>query len=142
MTLICSLTNQADQLSVQEVNNMLVHAHRRVSQLQKQINRIQSSQTANIQAALDAQRSQLEQAQADSVNSALDVAKREFDLEKEVDRENAKIAMYENLKRELSRQAAAHNMHLGQMLKQQEDELQSLYEKYVLWSTWSLPARY
>lgn len=35
----------------------------------------------------------------------------------------------EELRKELSRQAAAHNNHLAQMLKIQQDELNSLYEK-------------
>lgn len=35
----------------------------------------------------------------------------------------------EELKKELARQASAHNNHLAQMLRIQQDELQSLYDK-------------
>ena len=40
--------------------------------------------------------------------------------------------MDEELKKELSRQAAAHNNHLAKMLKLQQEELESLYEKYLI----------
>jgi hypothetical protein len=43
----------------------------------------------------------------------------------EAERERAN----QELSKELSRQAAAHNNHLAQMLKLQQDELKGLYEK-------------
>ncbi len=46
-----------------------------------------------------------------------------FKLEAERQRAN------EELKKELSRQAAAHNNHLAQMLRIQQEELTSLFEK-------------
>jgi len=36
----------------------------------------------------------------------------------------------DEIKKELSRQAAAHNNHLAQMLRIQHDELKAIYEKY------------
>ena len=36
----------------------------------------------------------------------------------------------DDLKKELTRQAAAHNNHLAQMLRIQEDELTSIHEKF------------
>lgn len=35
------------------------------------------------------------------------------------------------IKKELSRQAAAHNNHLAQMLRIQHDELEAIYKKYL-----------
>jgi hypothetical protein len=50
-------------------------------------------------------------------------------LKKKIETERQKAN--EDLKKELSRQAAAHNNHLTQMLRIQHDELQSIFEKYV-----------
>lgn len=43
-----------------------------------------------------------------------------------------RIKAGEELKRELARQAAAHNNHLAQMLRIQQEELSSIYDKYDL----------
>lgn len=43
--------------------------------------------------------------------------------------EDVKEKMIEELKKELSRQANAHNNHLAQMLKMQQEELEGLYKK-------------
>ncbi len=104
---------------------------------------MQANETQRIQAALDEQKLLIDKIQADNIQSYLNVAKSEFELEKDAIAANVKLALYDDLKKELSRQAAAHNLHLAQMLKQQEDELELLYEKFVLmllsfmcWQSW------
>lgn len=43
--------------------------------------------------------------------------------------EDVRSQMNEELRKELSRQAAAHNNHLAKMLKLQQEELENLHEK-------------
>lgn len=79
---------------------------------------------------MDEQRRQNGELQKENEISLYSLHRKEFELEKdktiEKERENAK----EELRKELARQAAAHNNHLAQMLKMQEQELALIYEKY------------
>jgi len=121
-----------DQLTNEEINNLLIHAHKRVLQLQKQIDKIQTAQSQQIQDALEEQRKQNAQLQKENESNLYELAKKEFDLEKEEIIEKEKVKTAEDIKKELSRQSAAHNNHLAQMLKMQQDELRAFYDKKLI----------
>ncbi|CAF0889017.1 unnamed protein product, partial [Brachionus calyciflorus] len=124
--------SSSDQLSNEEINSLLLHAHKRVVQLQNQIERIQQEQNKQIQAALEDQRIQNVKFIKEHDSGLYNLHRKEFELELEkiLDEQNKKFQ--EELKKELSRQAAAHNNHLAQMLRIQQEELNSLYEKRLL----------
>lgn len=118
-----------DQLSTEEVNNLLLHAHKRVLQLQNQIEKMQLNQNQQIQAALEDQRQQYAVLQEQNNESLRQLSRHEFALEKDKLLEAEKIKTTEELNRELASQAAAHNNHLAQMLKMQQEELATFYER-------------
>lgn len=125
-------SHYGEQLTNEELNSLLIHAHKRVIQLQKQIEKIQTTQNQQIQSALDEQRRQNAELKTQNEINLYSLHRKEFELEKdkiiESERENAK----EELRKELARQAAAHNNHLAQMLKLQEQELALIYEKKLI----------
>lgn len=120
-----------DQLSNEEINNLLIHAHKRVLQLQNQIDKIQLNQNQQIQAALEDQRQQYSKLQEQNDENLRKLCRHEFDLEKDKVLEAEKIKTSEEIKQELARQAAAHNNHLAQMLKMQHEELATFYERKI-----------
>lgn len=118
-----------DKLSNGELNNLLIHAHKRVLQLQQQIDRMQLIQNQQIQEALDDQRKQYASLQKQNDHDLRQICQQEFDLEKDNILQEAKNLANQTTNKELGRQAAAHNNHLAQMLKLQQDELQIFYER-------------
>lgn len=121
-----------ETLTNEELNNLLIHAHKRVLQLQKQLAKMQQLENKHVQQALEEQKRQFEEMEKDNLTNQVELTKREFEVEKEKLAEVIKNRLQEDLKKELSRQAAAHNNHLAEMLKLQEKELESLYEKKLL----------
>jgi len=129
------LNSDGDQLSNEEINSLLIHAHKRVLQLQKQLERLQLTQNQQIQAALDEQSKQ-NVAFLDKYSGDLrQLHRKEFEVEKDEMRAQEQQKADAELRKELQRQAAAHNNHLAQMLKIQQDELNALYEKKLLIET-------
>ncbi|RNA35792.1 MICOS complex subunit MIC60 isoform X5 [Brachionus plicatilis] len=122
----------SDQLSNEEINSLLLHAHKRVVQLQNQLEKLQKEQNKKIQAALEEQRNQNLKFIKEHDSGLYQLHRKEFELELEKILEEKSQKFQEELKKELSRQAAAHNNHLAQMLRIQQDELNSLYEKRLL----------
>jgi len=121
-----------ENLTYEELNSLLIHAHKRVLQLQKQIGKMQNLENQHIQSALEEQRRQFDEMEKENIAATIEVAKREGEIEKEKLAEDVKEKLNEDLKKELSRQANAHNNHLAQMLKMQQEELESLYKKKLL----------
>lgn len=77
------MLEQDDELSNDELNSLLIHAHKRVLQLQKQLEKLQRSQNQQIQAALEEQRKQnMEQLNKLEI-SLNELKQKEFELEKE-----------------------------------------------------------
>jgi hypothetical protein len=71
----------------------------------------------------------LQKKNEDNLNRIKD---QEFELEKERIIQEERSKTNDEIKKELIRQAAAHNNHLAQMLKIQYEELTSLHDKYCL----------
>lgn len=120
-----------DQLSTEEVNNLLIHAHKRVSQLQNQVKKIQMTQSQQIQSALDDQRKQYAVLQEQNNESIRQLTRGECSLETDKVLEAEKLKANGEIRKELATQAAAHNNHLAQMLKMQQDELVTAYERKI-----------
>lgn len=57
------------------------------------------------------------------------ICQQEFDLEKDKLLKESKVEANETINKELARQASAHNNHLAQMLKLQQDELATFYDR-------------
>ena len=86
-------------------------------------------QNQQIQEALDDQRKQYASLQKQNDHDLRQICQQEFDLEKDNILQEAKNLANQTTNKELGRQAAAHNNHLAQMLKLQQDELQIFYER-------------
>jgi len=88
-----------------------------------------TSQNQQIQAALEDQRSQYAALQEQNNENLRQLCHQEFKLEKDKLIEAEKLRTNQAVVRELASQAAAHNNHLAQMLKLQQDELLTFYER-------------
>jgi mitofilin len=66
-----------------ELNSLLIHAHKRVMQLQKQLENTQLTQNKQIQSALEEQRHQSAEAAKSLEASVYELHRKEFLLEQE-----------------------------------------------------------
>lgn len=117
------------ELTTEEINNLLIHAHKRVLQLQNQVEKLQMTQSQQIQAALEDQQKQYDLLQKQNETYLRQICEQEFRLEKDKLLEAEKLKTNEAISKELASQAAAHNNHLAQMLRMQHNELATFYEK-------------
>lgn len=117
------------EMSQEQTNNLLIHAHRRVVQLQSQLEKMQASQNQQIQSALEDQRKQFEALQEENNEMLRQLSRQEFGVEKDKLLEAEELKRREAVRQELAKQAAAHNNHLAQMLKLQHEELGAFYER-------------
>lgn len=124
--------NSGDQLSNDELNSLLIHAHKRVLQLQKQIEKMQQTQNRQIEQALNEQQKQSAELRRRDERNLYEINQKEFQLEKDKTIEAERAKANESLRRELARQAVAHNNHLAEMLRIQNEELESLHKKQLL----------
>ena len=88
-------------------------------------------QNQQIQAALEDQHKQYLLLQKQNDENLIALKEKEFSLEQDRLIEAEKLKTTEAIRKELSRQAAAHNNHLAQMLRIQHDELTAFYDRYV-----------
>ena len=72
-----------EQLTNEELNSLLIHAHKRVLQLQKQIEKMQLTQNQQIQAALSEQQRQNSELQKQNEANLYSLHRKEFELEKD-----------------------------------------------------------
>lgn len=117
------------EMTQEQTNNLLIHAHRRVVQLQSQLEKMQASQNQQIQSALEDQRKQFEALQEENNEMLRQLSRQEFSVEKDKLLEVEELKRREAVRQELAKQAAAHNNHLAQMLKLQHEELGAFYER-------------
>ena len=90
---------------------------------------IKLSQNQEIQTALEEQRKLNAELLKQTEERLREVGRKEFAIEKDQIIEEEKAKSLTELKKELARQAAAHNLHLAQMLRIQEEELQKIYQQ-------------
>ncbi|NXP80602.1 MIC60 protein, partial [Ramphastos sulfuratus] len=123
------LAGFSGQLSTDDLNSLIAHAHRRIEQLNRLLAEQQVRQQQRIEAALQQQKLEDKKALEAAVAKALQHHKNEIDLEQEKKVEEVREVMENEMRTQLRRQAAAHTDHLRDVLKIQEQELKVEFEQ-------------
>uniref|UniRef100_A0A8C3S9V5 MICOS complex subunit MIC60 n=1 Tax=Chelydra serpentina TaxID=8475 RepID=A0A8C3S9V5_CHESE len=122
------------QLSTDDLNSLIAHAHRRIDQLNSELADQRVREQQHIEAALEKQKLEDKRALETAVAKALEHRKGEIQIDQDKKVEEVREVMESEMRTQLRRQAAAHTDHLRDVLKIQEQELklefqQSLSEK-------------
>ncbi|EMP32185.1 Mitochondrial inner membrane protein, partial [Chelonia mydas] len=122
------------QLSTDDLNSLIAHAHRRIDQLNSELADQRVREQQHIEAALEKQKLEDKRALETAVAKALEHRKSEIQIDQDKKIEEVREVMESEMRTQLRRQAAAHTDHLREVLKIQEQELklefqQSLSEK-------------
>uniref|UniRef100_A0A8C3XN95 MICOS complex subunit MIC60 n=2 Tax=Chelydra serpentina TaxID=8475 RepID=A0A8C3XN95_CHESE len=128
------ITDLAGQLSTDDLNSLIAHAHRRIDQLNSELADQRVREQQHIEAALEKQKLEDKRALETAVAKALEHRKGEIQIDQDKKVEEVREVMESEMRTQLRRQAAAHTDHLRDVLKIQEQELklefqQSLSEK-------------
>ncbi|XP_044873226.1 MICOS complex subunit MIC60 isoform X3 [Mauremys mutica] len=128
------ITDLAGQLSTDDLNSLIAHAHRRIDQLNSELADQRVREQQHIEAALEKQKLEDKRALETAVAKALEHHKSEIQIDQDKKIEEVREVMESEMRTQLRRQAAAHTDHLRDVLKVQEQELklefqQSLSEK-------------
>ncbi|NWI64156.1 MIC60 protein, partial [Todus mexicanus] len=117
------------QLSTDDLNSLIAHAHRRIDQLNKDLAEQRVREQQHIESALEKQKLEDKKAFEAAVAKALEHHKSEIELEQEKKVEEVREVMESEMRTQLRRQAAAHTDHLRDVLKIQEQELKVEFEQ-------------
>ncbi|XP_039395546.1 MICOS complex subunit MIC60 isoform X2 [Mauremys reevesii] len=122
------------QLSTDDLNSLIAHAHRRIDQLNSELADQRVREQQHIETALEKQKLEDKRALETAVAKALEHHKSEIQIDQDKKIEEVREVMESEMRTQLRRQAAAHTDHLRDVLKVQEQELklefqQSLSEK-------------
>lgn len=119
------------KLSVDDLNALIAHAHRRIDQLNKELAEQRVREQIHIEAALEQQKLEHQMALETAVDSALQHVKEGVRLEQERKLAEVREVMEAEMRTQLRRQAAAHTDHVQDVLKVQEQELRSEAEQVL-----------
>ncbi|NXG89138.1 MIC60 protein, partial [Stercorarius parasiticus] len=120
---------QPGQLSTDDLNSLIAHAHRRIDQLNKELAEQRVREQQHIESALEKQKLEDKKAFEAAVAKALEHHKNEIEIEQEKKVEEVREVMESEMRTQLRRQAAAHTDHLRDVLKIQEQELKVEFEQ-------------
>ncbi|XP_014773687.1 MICOS complex subunit Mic60 [Octopus bimaculoides] len=120
---------QSKKMSEEDLNSLIVHAHTRIDQLQKQLAKQVALEQERFQEAVCEQRADDARMADIRLNEELDYAKKQFEIEKEKLLRKSAIQFEEDLRSHLARQAAAHSCHLKDALEVHEKELETEFDK-------------
>ncbi|NXT88152.1 MIC60 protein, partial [Anhinga rufa] len=126
--LLC-LLHATGQLSTDDLNSLIAHAHRRIDQLNKELAEQRVREQQHIESALEKQKLEDKKAFEAAVAKALEHHKSEIEIEQEKKVEEVREVMESEMRTQLRRQAAAHTDHLRDVLKIQEQELKVEFEQ-------------
>ncbi|XP_012686994.2 MICOS complex subunit MIC60 isoform X4 [Clupea harengus] len=115
----------AGKLSMDDLNSLIAHAHRRIDQLNRELAEQRVREQIHIETALEQQKLEHQKALEQAVVTALEHNREEMRLEQEKKVEEVREVMEAEMRTQLRRQAAAHTDHLRDVLKVQEQELRS-----------------
>ncbi|XP_061322715.1 MICOS complex subunit MIC60 isoform X8 [Pezoporus flaviventris] len=118
-----------DQLSTDDLNSLIAHAHRRIDQLNKQLAEQRVREQQHIELALEKQKLEDKKAFEAAVAKALEHHKSEIELEQEKKIEEVREVMEGEMRTQLRRQAAAHTDHIRDVLRVQEQDLKVEFEQ-------------
>ncbi|KAM4808842.1 MICOS complex subunit MIC60 isoform 2-T2 [Rhinophrynus dorsalis] len=117
------------QLSTDDLNSLIAHAHRRIDQLHKQLADYRVREQQHIEAALEQQKLEDKKALESAVTKALEHYRSEIRLEQDKKVEEVREVMEAEMRTQLRRQAAAHTDHLRDILNVQEQELKAEFQQ-------------
>ncbi|NXM68913.1 MIC60 protein, partial [Serilophus lunatus] len=117
------------QLSTDDLNSLIAHAHRRIDQLNQQLAEQRVREQQHIETALEKQKLEDKKAFEAAVAKALERHRSETELEQEKKIEEVREVMESEMRTQLRRQAAAHTDHLRDVLKIQEQDLKVEFEQ-------------
>ncbi|XP_038608352.1 MICOS complex subunit MIC60 isoform X5 [Tachyglossus aculeatus] len=123
------ISDLAGQLSPDDVNSLIAHAHRRVDQLSRELAQQKVREQQHVEAALQQQKLEDKRAFESAVAKALDRHRTEIQTEQDRKVEEVKDVMEVEMRTQLRRQAAAHTDHLRDVLRIQEQDLKQQYEQ-------------
>uniref|UniRef100_UPI00398F7AAB MICOS complex subunit MIC60 isoform X2 n=1 Tax=Pristiophorus japonicus TaxID=55135 RepID=UPI00398F7AAB len=121
--------NLTGQLSTDDLNSLIAHAHRRIDQLNRELAEQHVREQQQIEVALEHQRLEDKKALESAVKKALEHYRSEIILEKDKKAEEVREVMEAEMRTQLRRQAAAHTDHLREVLKVQEQEIKGKYQE-------------
>ncbi|XP_052576348.1 MICOS complex subunit MIC60 isoform X10 [Peromyscus californicus insignis] len=124
-----SISDLADKLSVDDLNSLIAHAHRRIDQLNRELAQQKATEKQHIELALERQKLEEKRAFDSAVAKALERHRGEIQAEQDRKVEEVRDAMENEMRTQLRRQAAAHTDHLRDVLKVQEQELKYEFEQ-------------
>ncbi|NXQ05471.1 MIC60 protein, partial [Vidua macroura] len=125
----CPVFPLAGQLSTDDLNSLIAHAHRRIDQLNRELAEQRVREQQHIESALEKQKLEDKKAFEAAVAKALERHKNEIELEQERKVEEVREVMESEMRTQLRRQAAAHTDHLRDVLKIQEQDLKVEFEQ-------------
>ncbi|XP_059919430.1 MICOS complex subunit MIC60 isoform X1 [Gadus macrocephalus] len=118
-------------LSVDDLNALIAHAHRRIDQLNREMAEHRVREQVHIEAALEQQKLEDQKALEKAVSLAVEHNLERARLEQERKQVELREVMEAEMRTQLRRQAAAHTDHLRDVLKVQEQELQAEAEEVL-----------
>ncbi|XP_036036951.1 MICOS complex subunit MIC60 isoform X4 [Onychomys torridus] len=124
-----SISDLADKLSIDDLNSLIAHAHRRIDQLNRELAQQKATEKQHIELALERQKLEEKRAFDSAVAKALERHRGEIQAEQDRKVEEVRDAMENEMRTQLRRQAAAHTDHLRDVLKVQEQELKYEFEQ-------------
>ncbi|NXB12001.1 MIC60 protein, partial [Cnemophilus loriae] len=125
----CPVFLLAGQLSTDDLNSLIAHAHRRIDQLNRELAEQRVREQQHIESALEKQKLEDKKAFEAAVAKALERHKSEIELEQDKKVEEVREVMESEMRTQLRRQAAAHTDHLRDVLKIQEHDLKVEFEQ-------------
>ncbi|XP_020825122.1 MICOS complex subunit MIC60 isoform X3 [Phascolarctos cinereus] len=123
------ISDLAEQLSTDDLNSLIAHAHRRIDQLNRELAEQKVREEQHIEAALEKRKLEDEKTFELAVAKALEHHRSEIQLEQDRRVEEVRDMMETEMRTQLRRQAAAHTDHLRDVLRIQEQELKYEYEQ-------------
>ncbi|NXO21375.1 MIC60 protein, partial [Cisticola juncidis] len=124
-----SALERTGQLSTDDLNSLIAHAHRRIDQLNRELAEQRVREQQHIESALEKQKLEDKRTFEAAVAKALERYKNEIELEQEKKVEEVREVMENEMRTQLRRQAAAHTDHLRDVLKIQEQDLKVEFEQ-------------
>ncbi|CAL8264313.1 unnamed protein product [Lota lota] len=119
------------KLSVDDLNALIAHAHRRIDQLNRELAEQRVREQVHIESALEQQKLEDQKALDKAVSLAVEHNLEKSRLEQERKQVELREVMEAEMRTQLRRQAAAHTDHLRDVLKVQQQELQAEAEEVL-----------
>uniref|UniRef100_A0A3Q3W9C1 MICOS complex subunit MIC60 n=1 Tax=Mola mola TaxID=94237 RepID=A0A3Q3W9C1_MOLML len=130
------------KLSVDDLNALIAHAHRRIDQLNRELAEQRVREQIHIDAALEQQKMEHQNTQEKAINTALQHITEDARLERERKLSELREVMEAEMRTQLRRQAAAHTDHVRDVIKVQEQELRAEAEQVLSSKTLEMETRY